>query len=229
MLVKLGADKNARAADGSRPLHFAAAKGQVKALRVLAKLGAALEATDVTGVTALHRAAYQGSVKAIKGLVALGAEKNPKDKDGRTPLHSAALNGQTEAIRVLAELGAEVEAADYQGARPVHWAKNAGQYGAVEALRKLGADVNAPNPTSFLIADMLICSTVLLLLLIAFMSPSAVSSKAPHAHSRRLGRTWRRRERRPLRRRCGSLYPRLTLHSIACSRVVSDAAFLFRG
>jgi hypothetical protein len=204
----------------------------------------------MAGTTALHFAVVQGHGEAVRALAECGANITARfsaSLSGVTPLQYCVRAGKHQMAMVLRQLerartqkaaATEVEAADYQGARPVHWAKNAGQYGAVEALRKLGADVNAPNPTSFLIADMLICSTVLLLLLIAFMSPSAVSSKAPHAHSRRrpgsvpsrrLGRTWRRRERRPLRRRCGSLYPRLTLHSKACSWVVSDAAFLFRG
>jgi ankyrin repeat protein len=73
-LVQLGADKDAKASNGWRPLHVAAANGHVEAIKVLVQLGADKDAKNANGDTPLHFAAFNGHVEAIKALEQLGAQ-----------------------------------------------------------------------------------------------------------------------------------------------------------
>eukprot|EP00959_Pyramimonas_sp_CCMP1952_P321561 6728887-Pyramimonas_sp.AAC.1 len=101
VLVELGADCNAKAADGGTPLHSAADQGRVQAVRALVELGADYNVKAAYGSTPLHLAASDGHVKAVRVLLELGADFNAKDVDGFTPLFWAAQLEQHAVVKYL--------------------------------------------------------------------------------------------------------------------------------
>jgi len=67
--VRLGADVNARGAEGATPLHWAADNGQPEAVRVLLQLRADPACADGKGILPLHRATVSGSLETLRALV----------------------------------------------------------------------------------------------------------------------------------------------------------------
>jgi len=110
LLLKLGADPDAAASDGSTPAHMAAYKGHVDALRALlvespgkSKTGNAL-ARRKDGLSVLAEAAAQGQEGAVSFLLSLPgvrASVAEKDRSGATAMDLAAARGHG---RVVAEL-----------------------------------------------------------------------------------------------------------------------------
>ena len=76
----------ASGADDRMPLHEAAKKGDVEAVKTLLESGADVQAKEKKkGWTALHWAAYKGHGAVVTALLEYGADVNAKKKDGRTP------------------------------------------------------------------------------------------------------------------------------------------------
>ena len=110
LLLKLGADPDAAASDGSTPAHMAAYKGHVDALRALLvaspgknKTGNAL-ARRKDGLSVLAEAAAQGQEAAVSFLLSLPgvrASVAETDRSGATAMDLAAARGHS---RVVAEL-----------------------------------------------------------------------------------------------------------------------------
>lgn len=70
---------NIKDSEGLTPLHYAAAKGSIKAIVSLVKAGAKLEARDNDKRTPLHHAAMNGQIEAINVLLAEGAIFTARD------------------------------------------------------------------------------------------------------------------------------------------------------
>lgn len=110
LLLKLGADPDAAASDGSTPAHMAAYKGHVDALRTLlvpgpgkSKVGNAL-ARRKDGLSVLAEAAAHGQEAAVSFLLSLPgvpASVAETDRSGATAMDLAAARGHS---RVVAEL-----------------------------------------------------------------------------------------------------------------------------
>ncbi|MGO2643130.1 ankyrin repeat domain-containing protein [Brevibacterium aurantiacum] len=73
LLLIQGADPNARALSGQRPLMGAAARGSVSSIEMLGFAGADLNAVDGEGDTALYCAASKAQLGAVVALCELGA------------------------------------------------------------------------------------------------------------------------------------------------------------
>lgn len=119
------------------PLHDAAWRGDVAAIRQLVKQGADVNATDDMGATALHWAARGGHPlgphqctgeaparpEVIAALVELGADPNIQDRrpkgfgrsSGWTPLFVALHHEQFNSARVMLEHGADPNILSDQG------------------------------------------------------------------------------------------------------------------
>jgi ankyrin repeat protein len=139
-----GTDANARAADGTTPLHWAARADAVDAVRALLEGGADATAADRYGVTPLQLAAVNGNAAMIALLVAAGADAVSAGPDGETPLMAAARTGVPAALETLLAAGAEVDARDREfGQTALMIAVRERQPAAVALLLERGADVNA--------------------------------------------------------------------------------------
>ena len=83
LLLALGTDLEARAADGRTALHYAAAEGQTQTALVLIQHKANLEARDTIGTTPLLCAARRAHIETIVNLILKGAAVDAMDNLGR--------------------------------------------------------------------------------------------------------------------------------------------------
>ena len=154
------------------PLHDAAARGDVPAIRKLLSshndttssgsgTGAgpdddAVNARNEDDERPLHIAAQHDHPDAIAALIALGAVVDAGDSEGATPLHFAAENGSLRAIEALVSLGRANVSATKERSRhtPIHAAAEHGQAQAIRCLATHGADVDDPvsSPTPLHVA-----------------------------------------------------------------------------
>ncbi len=86
LLLKVGADVEARDADGYRPLHIASTNGRGSVVRQLLERGADVRATTTDGWTPLHVASQEGHQSVVRLLLDRGADVNSATKDGILPL-----------------------------------------------------------------------------------------------------------------------------------------------
>jgi ankyrin repeat protein len=111
LLVRMGADANARADDMARDTPL------------LCAIENYLEIED-----------RQQAELIIRALVHLGADINMADARGNTPLVIAATNNQPDLIRLLLELGADAARPAYGGRTPLDFAREANATEAMHAL-----------------------------------------------------------------------------------------------
>jgi ankyrin repeat protein len=86
VLLKAGADVNAKGTDGSTPLHEAAANNTSPVLEALLKGGAKVNAKNALGMTPLHLAAwFNPSLAVLEVLLNARADPRAIDNSGKTP------------------------------------------------------------------------------------------------------------------------------------------------
>src|SRR5262249_37061115 len=123
VLIRSGADADAREAEGHTPL-YRASHGDVA--RVLLAAGAPADvATGPTRGTPLHQAARRGNVSVADALLDHGATIDARDAKGQTPLRRAVNCRQLQIVRLLAHRGADPHAADRRGVTPLDVARTA--------------------------------------------------------------------------------------------------------
>jgi len=119
LLIKHGANVNAKSKNGSTPLHLAAYYGFKNLAEVLIQNGADVKIkTDDLGMTPLHAASQRGHFEIAKLLLDKGAEINAKDKEGNTALHRAAVMQQyfnRELPLLLIQSGIDINSKNNQG------------------------------------------------------------------------------------------------------------------
>lgn len=141
MLIKAGADVNAKAFGGITPLHEAVEQGNYGAVDILLRAGANVHSKADLGVTALHRAAARGHKGIAEMLLAYSPnEVNAQTAYGETPMHWAAHWGQVEVITKLQIWGGAIDARDADGYTPLHDAILNKQVLAVKYLLSQGAN-----------------------------------------------------------------------------------------
>ena len=86
VLIKNGADLNARNIYEETLLHLAVYNSHIGFVKLLIANNAELNAKDLRGLTPLHRAAVLGLKEIAALLITEGADVNAKDRNSETPL-----------------------------------------------------------------------------------------------------------------------------------------------
>jgi len=131
---------HARGERGARPLHLAAAVGDVAIARILIARGASLDASFEHGATPLLVAAGSGHTQVARLLLERGANIAVSDESGVTALHGAVAAGQVEMVDLLLAAGAPVNLSEHAGLTPLDYALAKQDVPALaEKLRAKGA------------------------------------------------------------------------------------------
>lgn len=110
LLVKKGADINARDPQGYAPVHTAARNRHPEQIALFSELGAKIDAPDGDGMTPLQHAVMRSHVATVKALLDRGADIEGKNSDGYTPLALALAEAKYEVANQLIEAGANINA-----------------------------------------------------------------------------------------------------------------------
>jgi ankyrin repeat protein len=136
LLLSVGVNPGAVAADGCTPLHRAG--GSVEVADALIAGGAPVRAhASGDGGTALHAAAGGGHAAVCRCLLDAGCPVDAVNAAGSTALYAAASAGHLEACTVLLEAGADPDIAPSNGNTPLHLAA---QKGSVEIIDLLAGE-----------------------------------------------------------------------------------------
>ena len=148
-LLAAGADANARAADGSTPMVYAAHFGDVDSVQALLGAKGDPNLTNRYGIGPMHEAALRADAGLLRILLDAGANVDLALPQGETPLMLASRTSGVEAVRLLIEHGAKVNVAErWQGQTPLMYAAAHDRGDVAAALIAAGADVNARTPPS---------------------------------------------------------------------------------
>jgi uncharacterized protein len=141
-LLQRGIDVNAREADGTTALYWAAAKNDTSAAVVLIRRGAHVNAASRYGVTPLALACVNGSAPMAAALLEAGADANAATPDGETALMTASRTGVAEVVTLLLAHGARVNAVEpVRGQTALMWAAAEGHSAAIASLLASDADL----------------------------------------------------------------------------------------
>jgi uncharacterized protein len=151
MLLKQHPEVNAREADGTTPLHWAARLGDPLTLDLLVRAGAQVNVTNRYGVTPLMLAASNGNAAALEVLLKAGADANAALPEGETVLMTAARTGDAASLAALIAHGANVDAHEsWLGETALMWAAAENHPAAVQVLVERGANLDAQSaPTGY--------------------------------------------------------------------------------
>lgn len=141
LLIKKGADVNARDMSGCTPLHLAARNGQKKCLVSLLEHKANVNIRNNEGLTMLHWLAVNGRAELLKDLFQYIDDVDIGDAQGQTPLHVACQNGHKSTVLCLLEHGADVNRPNKFGWTPLHFACSNGQHDTAHFLLMKGAKI----------------------------------------------------------------------------------------
>uniref|UniRef100_A0A3B4ZVW2 BRCA1 associated RING domain 1 n=1 Tax=Stegastes partitus TaxID=144197 RepID=A0A3B4ZVW2_9TELE len=107
---------------GETPLHLAAIKGDVEAVKELLNQGADPNLKDNAGWTPLHEACNLGHLAVVEVLVSRGALLNTPGYENDSPLHDAVRNGHPAVVKLLLQMGASQNVLNLYGKRPADYA-----------------------------------------------------------------------------------------------------------
>ncbi|XP_037542832.1 BRCA1-associated RING domain protein 1 [Nematolebias whitei] len=107
---------------GETPLHLAAIKGDIEAVKDLLDQGADPNLKDNAGWTPLHEACNLGHLPVVEVLVSRGALLNTTGYENDSPLHDAVRNGHAAIVKRLLQLGALQNVLNLHGKRPADYA-----------------------------------------------------------------------------------------------------------
>jgi ankyrin repeat protein len=146
-LLAAGADANAKAADGTTPMIYAAHLADIASVQALLGAKGDPNLTNRYGVGPMHEAALRADVGLLRVLIDAGAEVDLALPEGETPLMLASRTSGVDAVRLLTEHGAKVNVVErWQGQTPLMYAAAHDRGKVAAALIAAGADVNARTP-----------------------------------------------------------------------------------
>ncbi|XP_038162768.1 ankyrin repeat and SOCS box protein 7 isoform X1 [Cyprinodon tularosa] len=148
-MLEQGYSPKIRDANGWTLLHFSAAKGKERCVRVFLEHGADPTVKDfIGGFTALHYAAMHGRARIARLMLESeyrGDIINAKSNDGWTPLHVAAHYGRDSFVRLLLEFRAEVDPLSDKGTTPLQLAIIRERSSCVRILLDHSANIDIQN------------------------------------------------------------------------------------
>ncbi|KAJ6781041.1 hypothetical protein PWT90_04781 [Aphanocladium album] len=115
VLIKAGADINAKNNSGQTALHFVASKKNLDTAKLLLEHKASTRVKDRRGQYPVHRAAAVGSVPMCLLLLKKLSPTNPQDIEGYTPLHHAVAEGHGDTAVALLKEGADATIKNSEG------------------------------------------------------------------------------------------------------------------
>ncbi|KAL8567849.1 hypothetical protein ACOMHN_058971 [Nucella lapillus] len=121
-----------RNAKGETPLHVAAIKGDITAVRELLDKGSNPNVRDNAGWTPLHEAVNHGHTSVAEILLQRGAMLNMPGMDNDTPLHDAVANHRLDCVRLLVTYGAAISARNVHGKTALELARTDDMRGALQ-------------------------------------------------------------------------------------------------
>lgn len=127
------------------PLHAAAARDDVAALRALLAAGAPLDARDPAGRTALLVATHENKVAAARVLIDAGADVNAKDAISDSPYLYAGARGHLQILRMTLAHGADLASTNRFGGTALIPAAERGHVETVRTLIDAGVAVDHVN------------------------------------------------------------------------------------
>lgn len=143
MMLKGGANVNARDRKGRTALNYAIWGDRPEIVRILLRHGADPNQTFADGAPVLTNAAWLASGPVVQALVEGGAQVNAQYSNGSTALQQAARKGDAGMVRYLLERGANPNMPSYEVEWfPIHDAIRGGHVEALAALLDGGADPN---------------------------------------------------------------------------------------
>ena len=105
MLLRNGANADAKAGDFYYPLDAAASNGHTEAARILLDNDANINHRDTFGGTPLTKAVYEGYTETVEMLLSRGANVN-LESDGETVINIARRKNHEEITSLLQRAGA---------------------------------------------------------------------------------------------------------------------------
>ncbi len=145
MLVVTTASAQPTASRQELPLHAAAARDDVAALRTLLAAGAPVDARDAGGRTALLVATHENKVAAARVLIDAGADVNAKDSISDSPYLYAGARGHLQILRMTLAHGANLASTNRFGGTALIPAAERGHVETVRTLIDAGVAVDHVN------------------------------------------------------------------------------------
>jgi len=147
--IRIPGAVNAREADGTTALHWAARADDLATVQMLLRAGADANVANRYGVTPLSLAATNGNPAIVEALVTAGADPNTASREGQTVLMTAARTGNADAVTALLKHGADPNSAEqWLGETALMWAAAHDHAAAVRTLIEWGADPDARSALS---------------------------------------------------------------------------------
>jgi ankyrin repeat protein len=143
LLIKAGADVNAKDKNGETATRLAVAAGKTDLLPLLGGGGARVDKPTLYN-EALVLAERQ-RLSEIHALLSKGNNPNVADKDGRSPLIIATSFGRLEMISALLQAGSNIDQQDNKGVTALMYAIRARRLDAAQLLLSAGAKTNIKN------------------------------------------------------------------------------------
>jgi ankyrin repeat protein len=145
LLIRRGADLNARDRRGRTPILVAATTGDEEFMRHVLRFRPALDA--------FANAALGKTIGLLIDLQTVPNAASAQDESGWTPLHWASRTNRLPSILALLEHGAKIEARDRLGRTPLWLACLNGHREAAETLLDYKADIHAKEDSGFGLLD----------------------------------------------------------------------------
>ncbi|XP_073781453.1 espin-like protein isoform X3 [Danio rerio] len=139
-----GGNTEAETDCGARPVHYAAASGDLTSLKMLMSSSPrCVDCQTGTGATPLYLACQEGHLHVVEYLVKdCGANVHVQAKDGMSVLHAAAHMGHYALVVWLASFtDLDLSCQDKNGATALHFAASEGHHRIVERLLLMGVKV----------------------------------------------------------------------------------------